>query len=142
MKFLEQKMLDLEITIFNQKLKLSYQENEKDKLIKAVDALNKSWKKFSNLQGKVSDQKITTLISLELQDSIADYKNEIDIHKQKIDLLKKEIEEKNKVIQITKEKFNKLKLEIEAKDGEILKIESLLDEIHDGLLQIKNNILV
>ena len=135
-------MSDLEVTIFNQKLKLSYQEDEKDKLIKAVDVLNKNWNKFSNLHGKVSDQKITTLISLELQDSIEDYKYEIDKYKQKIDLLKNEIKEKNKVIQITKEKFNKLKLEIEVKDSEILKIESLLDEIHDGLLQIKNNILV
>ena len=135
-------MSDLEITIFNQKLKLSYHEDEKDKLIKAVDVLNKNWNKFSNLHGKVSDQKITTLISLELQDSIEDYKYEIDKYKQKIDLLKNEIKEKNKVIQITKEKFNKLKLEIEVKDSEILKIESLLDEIHDGLLQIKNNILV
>ena len=134
-------MSDLEITIFNQKLKLSYQANEKDKLIKAVDVLNKSWNKYSDLHGKVSDQKITTLISLELQDSIEDYKDKIDIYKKKIDLLKKEIEEKNKVTQITKEKFNKLKLEIEAKDSEILKIESLLDEIDDGLIQIKNNIL-
>ena len=134
-------MPDLEVTVFNQKLKLSYLKGEKDRLTNAIDKLNESWNKFTNLHGKVSDLKIITLISLELQDSIKDYQDKIKLQKNNIDLLKKEIEEKNKVTQITKEKFNKLKLEIEAKDSEIFKIESLLDEIHDGLIQIKNNIL-
>ena len=46
MKFLEKKMPDLNVTIFNQNLKLSYQENEKEKLINAIEILNKSWNKF------------------------------------------------------------------------------------------------
>ena len=40
-------MPDLEITVFNQSLKLSYQENEKERLINAIDVLNQSWNKFS-----------------------------------------------------------------------------------------------
>ena len=63
-------MSEIEVTIFNQKLKLSYQDNEKQRLINAVETLNKTWNKFSDLHGKVSDLKIMTLISLELQDSI------------------------------------------------------------------------
>ena len=133
-------MSDLEITIFNQKLKLSYQENEKDRLIEAVDVLNKSWNKFSNIQGKVSSQKIITLISLELQDSIREYKDELHSHKKNIDLLKKKIEEKNKLFKTTNEKFNTVKLEIENKDKEILKMKNALDEIHQELLHIKKNI--
>ena len=66
--FLEKKMPDLEVKIFNQKINLSYQENEKQRLIIAVEKLNKSWNKFSDLHGKVSDFKIITLISLELQE--------------------------------------------------------------------------
>tara|TARA_B100001175_G_C19198650_1_gene490261 strand:+ start:252 stop:668 length:417 start_codon:yes stop_codon:yes gene_type:complete len=133
-------MSDLEITIFNQKLKLSYQENEKDRLINAVDVLNKSWNKFSNIQGKVSSQKIITLISLELQDSIREYKDELYSYKQNIDLLKKEIEEKSQLLKTTNEKLNTVKLETENKDREILKMKNALDEIHQELLQIKNNI--
>ena len=76
-------MPDLEVTVFNQKLKLSYLENEKERLINAIDILNESWKKFSNLQGKVSDLKIITLISLELQDSIEDYEDKIKFQKKK-----------------------------------------------------------
>ena len=51
-------MPDLEVIIFNQKLKLSYQENEKQRLVDAVEKLNKNWDKFANLHGKVSDKKI------------------------------------------------------------------------------------
>ena len=134
-------MSDLEVTVFNQKLKLSYLENEKERLLSAINLLNESWKKFSNLQGKVSDLKIITLISLELQDSIGDYEDKLKLQKKNIDLLKKEIEEKNRNLQNTIEQVNKLKLEIGAKEKEISKTESILDEINHELLQIKNNIL-
>ena len=134
-------MPDLEVTVFNQKLKLSYLENEKEKLIYAINLLNKSWKKFSNLHGKVSDLKIITLISLELQDLISDNENKIKLQKKNTDLLKQEIEEKNKDLKNTIEQVNKLKLEIEIKEKEISKTESVLDEINHELSQIKNNIL-
>tara|TARA_B100000029_G_scaffold458176_1_gene487393 strand:+ start:272 stop:691 length:420 start_codon:yes stop_codon:yes gene_type:complete len=134
-------MPDLNVTIFNQNLKLSYQENEKDRLINAIEILNKSWNKFSNLHGKVGDLKIITLISLELQDSIGEYKNKLNFYKDDVKLLTKKIEEKNTKFGNTIEKINKLKLSIDDKNKEILKIESILDEIHNELLQIKNNIL-
>ncbi len=134
-------MPDLEVSIFNQKLKLSYQENEKERLIKAISALNESWKKFSKLHGKVSDFKIITLISLELQDSIEDYEHKQKLCKGNIDLLKKEITEKSKDLQNNIEKLNKLKFELDNKEEEIVKTENELDEINYELLQIKNKIL-
>ena len=134
-------MPDLEVTVFNQKLKLSYLEDEKEKLANAINILNESWNKFSNLNGKVSDLKIITLISLELQDSIKDNEDKLKLQKKNIDLLKKEIEEKNNDLQNTIEKVNQLNLEIEIKDKEILKTESVLDEINHELSQIKIKIL-
>jgi len=134
-------MPHLEVTVFNQKLKLSYLENEKERLINAIDVLNQSWSKFSNLYGKVSDLKIITLISLELQDSIKDYEDKLILQKKNSDLLKKEIFEKSKDLQNTIEKVNKLKLEINIKEKEILKTEIELDEINKELLQIKTKIL-
>ena len=134
-------MPDLEVTVFNQKLKLSYLEDEKDRLINAINILNESWKKFSSLHGKVSDLKIITLISLELQDSIGNYEDQIKLQKKNIDLLKQEIEKKNNDLQNTIAQVNKLKLEIESKEKEISKTESVLDEINHELSQIKNNIL-
>jgi len=61
-------MPDIEVSVFNQKLKLSYKEEEKQRILKAVEILNNNWNKFSNLHGKVRDLKIDTLICLELQD--------------------------------------------------------------------------
>ena len=87
-------MPDIEVNVFNQKLKLSYKEEEKQRILKAVDILNNNWNKFSNLHGKVSDLKIATLISLELQDSIEDtleLKDKIKAREVEIELLKKKL---------------------------------------------------
>jgi len=137
-------MPDLEVIIFNQKLKLSYQENEKQRLVNAVEILNKNWKKYSELQGKVSDLKIITLISLELQDSIGDYnalKDNLINYKLSIEKLKKEIEEKNRKFENSLNIINKFKSDIDDKNKEISKIEYLLADMHDELLKIKTNIL-
>ena len=137
-------MSDIEVTIFNQKLKLSYQENEKQRLMNAVEVLNKNWNKFSDLHGKVSDLKIIILITLELQDSIEDIKalkNKVNLQELNVVSLKKKIEVKNNEFENSLETINKFKSEIDSKNKEISKIENLLDEIHDELLQIKSNIL-
>ena len=135
-------MPHLEVTVFNQKLKLSYLENEKERLVNAINILNESWKKFSNLHGKVSDVKIITLLTLELQDSIGDYKDKIKMQKNNIDILNTEIERKTKEFENSIDKVNKLKLDIGEKNSEISKINNILDEIYDELMQIKTNILV
>ena len=134
-------MPDLEVSVFNQKLKLSYLEEEKERLTNAINILNESWKKFTNLHGKVSDLKIITLISLELQDSIVDNEDKIKLQKKNIDILRQEIKEKSSELQSTIEQVNKLKLEIGIKEKEISKTENVLDEINYELSQIKNNIL-
>ena len=138
-------MPDIEVIIFNQKLKLSYQESEKERLMNAVEVLNLNWNKFSDLHGKVSDLKIITLITLELQDSIENFKalkNKLNLQELNVESLKKEIEVKNNEFEDSLETINKFKLEIDSKNEEIYKIENLLDEIHDELLQIKSNILI
>ena len=142
--FLRKKMPDLEVTIYNQKLKLSYQENEKQRLINAVKILNENWNKYSHLHGKVSDLKIITIISLEIQDSL----HEIQALKDKINLqelnsksLKNEIEIKNKEFEDNLKTINKFKSEIDNKNQEISNIENKLDEIQDQVLKIKSNFL-
>ena len=134
-------MPDLKVTVFNHELKITYLENEKERLTNAINILNENWKKFSNLHGKVSDLKIITLISLELQDSIVDKEDKIKLQKKNIDLLKQDFEKKRNELQNAIEQVNKLKLEIEIKEKEISKTESVLDEINHELSQIKNNIL-
>ena len=137
-------MPDLEVTIFNHKIKLSYQENEKARLINAVEILNENWKKVSHLHGKVSDIKIITLISLELQDSLANLnslKDNLKTKELKIELLQKEIEKKNSEIKKSLKNINKFELELAKQNDELLKIENIVDDFNDDLLDIKNNIL-
>ena len=137
-------MPDLEIIIFNQKFKLSYQDNEKQRLIKAVQILNKRWNKFSNLHGRVSDFKIVTLISLELQDLIEDFET-LKLKNNKSDdiiqILKNEIEIKNKELEKKIEIEKRFEEEIIKKNEEVSRLEVVLEEINEELLQIKNNLL-
>jgi len=117
-------MPDLEVNVFNQKLKLSYQENEKQRLIKAVEILNNNWNKFSHLHGKVSDMKIVTLISLELQDSIGDIqalKDKFNKNQSNNESLKKEIESKNNELEKSIETIKKLQVELDYKNHELTK---------------------
>ena len=137
-------MPDIEVNVFNQKLKLSYQEDEKSKILKAVEILNHNWNKFSHLHGKVSDLKIATLISLELQDSIVDFKilkDKMKVKEADNEFLKKEIELKNKESEEIKNILKKLDLELNTKNQELSKFENILDELLDELLEIKNKIL-
>ena len=136
-------MPDIEVNVFNQKLKLSYREEEKQRILKAVEILNSNWNKFSHLHGKVSDLKIATLISLELQDSIEDINTLKDKMKAKEDdyeLLKKEIDFKIKESQEINKKLKKLNSELNTKNEEFAKFENILDELLSELLEIKNNI--
>ena len=137
-------MPDLEVSIFNQKLKLSYKEDEKQRLLKAVETLNKNWNKFSHLHGKVSDLKIATLISLELQDSIGGIqalKDRLNIKETDNELLKKEIKLTKKESEESINTIKKIKSELNNKTDEVSKLEYALEEFHSELTQIKNNIL-
>ena len=137
-------MPDIEVDVFNQKLKLSYKEEEKQRILKAVEILNNNWNKFSNLHGKVSDLKIATLICLELQDSIEgtqELKDKMKAREAEIELLKKEIDLKNKESEEINKNIKKIVSELNNKNDELSKVENSLDEFLNALLEIKNIIL-
>ena len=120
-------MPSLEVMIFNNKVNLSYKENEKDRLIKAIEILNDNWRKYSNLHGKVSDIKIASLISLELQDSINDLKKKIEYKKN------------NLPVQTNKEK--QLETKIHNLKKELSLSEKHLEELNNELIKIKENLI-
>ena len=137
-------MPEIEVNIFNQTLKLSYQENEKQRLINAVETLNQNWSKFSDLHGKVSDLKIITLISLELQDTLESMKSLKDIEVQsanKEQLLKKEISIKSDELEKSLKQIKKYEIQLKENNKDFSKIEILLDEINTEVTNIKNNLL-
>ena len=137
-------MPDIEVNVFKQKLKLSYREEEKQRILKAVEVLNNNWNKFSHLHGKVSDLKIATLISLELQDSIENInmlKDNIKVNQADNELLKKQIDFKKKEFEETNKTIKRLESELHIKNEEFSKFESTLDELLSELLEIKNNLI-
>ena len=137
-------MPEIEVIVFDQKLKLSYQDDEKQRLINAVETLNKRWSKFADLLGKVSDKKIITLISIDMQDSIEDFqilKNTEVQSANKIELLQKEIISKNVQLEENLEKIKKYETDLNEKNYEISKVEMTLDELNIKISNIKNNIL-
>ena len=137
-------MADIEVNVFNQKLKLSYHAEEKTRILKAVEVLNNNWNKFSHLHGKVSDLKIATLISLELQDSIENInmlKDKIKAKEADNVLLNKQIDFKRKEFEETNKIIKRLESELNTKNEELSKFENILDELLSELLEIKNNIV-
>ena len=137
-------MADIEVSVFNQKLKLSYREEEKQRILNAVEVLNNNWNKFSHLHGKVSDLKIATLISLELQDSIENIKMQEDKMKAMQtdnELLKKQINFKEKEYEEINKTLKKLDSELNTKNKEYSNFENIVDELLNELLEIKNNIV-
>ena len=137
-------MADIEVNVFNQKLKLSYREEEKQRILKAVEVLNNNWNKFSHLHGKVSDLKIATLISLELQDSIENINvinNKVKVLEADNELLKKQINLKEKESEEINKTIKKLDSELNTKNKEYSNFENIVDELLNELLEIKNNIL-
>ena len=137
-------MADIEVNVFNQKLKLSYREEEKQRILKAVEVLNNNWNKFSHLHGKVSDLKIATLISLELQDSIENINvidNKVKVLEADNKLLKKQISFKEKESEEINKTLKKLDSELNTKNKEFSNFENIVDELLDELLEIKNNIV-
>ena len=137
-------MADIEVNVFNQKLKLSYREEEKQRILKAVEVLNNNWNKFSHLHGKVSDLKIATLISLELQDSIENInviENKVKVLEADNKLLKKQISFKEKESEEINKTLKKLDSELNTKNKEFSNFENIVDELLNELLEIKNNIV-
>ena len=137
-------MADIEVNVFNQKLKLSYREEEKQRILKAVEVLNNNWNKFSHLYGKVSDVKIATLISLELQDSIENINvidDKVKVLEADNELLKKQINLKEKESKEINKTLKKLDSELNTKNKEFSNFENIVDELLNELLEIKNNIV-
>ena len=97
-------------SILNREINLNYEYDQKEKLEKAVDALNKKLKSFDNQDGKISDSKLLSLIAIKLQAEIFDItsKKQIDTNEEKniADLNRDNIFNKNKLHSVSEE--NKL----------------------------------
>jgi len=65
-------MPTLKTEILGSPIEISYEESEKDKLIKIVEKFNDRLLDFENLRGKISDKKILILAALKAEDQVID----------------------------------------------------------------------
>ena len=116
-------------SILNREINLNYEYDQKEKLEKAVDVLNKKLKSFDNKDGKISDNKLLSLIAIKLQAEIFDItsKNQVDINEEKniADLKKNNIYNKDKLHSVSEE--NKLLKE----ENEFINKE--IDQLHNQI---------
>ena len=112
--------------IFNQSIDLNYEEKDKNKLLNLIEKLNSRLKKYSHLNGKVSDSKVIILTALEIEDDLIEQRNliskenlntnennqklslEIINLKDKINLLEKKLDEKNKIDFLVEDEIDKI----------------------------------
>ena len=60
-------MPNIKFKILNKDINLSYESQEKEKLIESTTSINKKLEEYNNLIGKVSDHKILSILAIKLE---------------------------------------------------------------------------
>ena len=58
--------------ILNKEIIVKYEENQKDQLIESIKEINNKLTSYDNLNGKISDRKLLTLLAIKLQAELLD----------------------------------------------------------------------
>ena len=136
-------MPTLKTEILGSPIEISYEESEKDKLIKIVEKFNDRLLDFENLRGKISDKKILILAALKAEDQIIDSsltkKKETDItNNQKKTININDITQK--IIQL-KDTERKLNIENSELKNLISKAFSELDKMEKNIIDLTDKII-
>ncbi len=130
--------------IFNTLIDINYEKKDKKKLIDLINNLNNRIKKFSQLNGKVSDTKIIILTALAIEDELLE-KNKISLLNQslEVDLNKSDlkIEKLHSEIINLKDKLNLIESELENKNRNDSFKEQQVEEIANQIEILNKSIL-
>ena len=118
--------------ILNKEINVNYEENQKDKLVEAVKAINSKLASYGNQDGKISDSKLLSFLSIKLQAELFDLSQK----KQKDIIIEKKFKDSNienislndKLYKLRQEN-QLLKKENDLINHELIKIESQLEVI-------------
>lgn len=117
--------------ILNKEISVNYEENQKDKLIEAIDQINNKLEEYDNLSGKISDSKLLSFVAIKLQAELLDFEEK----KNKDSFLEKKMNDSNNENIALNDKLYRLNQE-----NEILKKEN--DLINQELNKIEKQINV
>ena len=77
--------------ILNKEINVNYEEDQKDKLVKAINVINSKLASYNNMNGKISDSKLLSFLAIKLQAELL----ELNEKKDKEIILEKKIENSN-----------------------------------------------
>ena len=132
-------MPNIKFKILNKDINLSYESQEKEKLIESTTSINKKLEEYNNLIGKVSDHKILSILAIKLEAELLELKKENNHFLKKI----KNKEDINKENILNKETIYNLKKELRKQEEEneilIKNIDKILTELNLIINLIKQN---
>ena len=132
-------MPNIKFKILNKDINLSYESQEKEKLIESTNSINKKLEEYNNLIGKVSDHKILSILAIKLEAELLELKKENNHFLKKI----KNKEDVNKENILIKETIYNLKKELRKQEEEneilIKHIDNILNELNLIINLIKQN---
>ncbi len=132
-------MPNIKFKILNKDINLSYESQEKEKLIESTTSINKKLEEYNNLIGKVSDHKILSILAIKLEAELLELKKENNHFLKKI----KNKEDVNKENILHKETIYNLKKELRKHEEEneilIKNIDNILTELNLIINLIKQN---
>ena len=132
-------MPNIKFKILNKDINLSYESQEKEKLIESTTSINKKLEEYDNLIGKVSDHKILSILAIKLEAELLELKKENNHFLKKI----KNKEDVNKENILNKETIYNLKKELRKQEEEneilIKNIDNILTELNLIINLIKQN---
>ncbi len=118
--------------ILNKEIIVNYEENQKEKLLEAINEINFKLENYDNNNGKISDSKLLSFLAIKLQAELFD----LNKNQKKETILKKNIEDHKSENIALNDKIFKLReqneiLEKENKiiNQEIIKIKKQIDII-------------
>ena len=132
-------MPNIKLKILNKDINLSYDSNEKEKLIESTTSINKKLEEYNNLIGKVSDHKILSILAIKLEAELLEIRKENNYFLKKI----KNKEDVNKENIINKETIYNLKKKLRKQEEEneilIKNIDNIYTELNLIINLIKQN---
>ena len=120
-------------SILNKEINVNYEENQKTKLVEAIDSINTKLDSYDNLNGKISDIKLLSFLAIKLQAELLELKE----NKQREIIKEKKFNESNIKNISLNDKLYKLR-----EQNEILKNENDLINLELTKLQSQINIIL
>ena len=118
--------------ILNKEISVNYDQNQKEKLVESINAINIKLKSYDNQNGKISDSKLLSFLAIKLQAELLDLKKNkergVSLGKKIEDFNTENISLNDKVYKL-REQNESLKKENDLINLELIKIQSQIDII-------------